>query len=425
MAAEQFYFTEPDSELTSSSSRDPLGFEIIWTQMGERVIPHFSTISVGATNFGVCLALVWMVDTYLKERDLSVFSDGEQWRHPRDGLLIVAETLHAYSTIALDPQAKNLFGGQKAARRLNNQGAPLISPFDSEALLVRQLGFGVYGRYRRALSSMDLLDDDGHLENPEIIEDILRRCPELSGLQQSVFAFFDDIRRADDHRLSLSQFTGSQQMAALRRKPTRRHFAPLLIESADLADNSDELIAHIYRELDLPYRGTNHARDIFGRLSESNVLTDQQRERVRDVCRVEEMLLRFEALFDHLWSGRIDTEGCQPLIADIHGRRTDLQTLALRQGLSDITRTRLRKLADIAESNDPDEFLRALVDDYHRDTIADYRNNSAWLSFDSERIVILNNGYSPPNQPLNGPSWSRNYYLRSLASFKDEIQEVT
>lgn len=97
-----YTFTKPDPELTQSSNRDPLGFEIIWTQLGGRVIPHFSTVSIGATNFGVSLALIWLVDTYLEEHGRFVFSDGQQWRKARNGLLISAESLHAYSALQLN-----------------------------------------------------------------------------------------------------------------------------------------------------------------------------------------------------------------------------------------------------------------------------------------------------------------------------------
>ena len=424
MAAPQYFFTETDSKLTSSSSRDPLGFEILWTQLGERLIPHFSTISVGATNFGVCLVLVWLVDSYLEQNRDRPFSDGEQWRHARDGLLIVAEALHAYSSLRVNGSREGILGGRKAARRLGNEGSPQISPFDSEALLVRQLAFGVYGRYRRALASMDLLDDRGHLEDSAPVEPIVRSCPELTGLRDAAHAFFDRVRDADDHRVPLDVFEGFEQMAALRRHEVRRAFAPHLVEAADLADDSEKLVAHVYRALELPYRGTSHARDVFYALADSDALSAVQRQQVLDVCRAEELLCRFEALFDSLWSGAIDYERARPIIAEIRHRRDDLTVLGRRPKTSPVARRRLDVLAQVADRESVDDFIRALVRRYHRDTIADYRNNAAWVTFEGDRVVILNNGYSPPSDPLDGPGWSRSYYLRSLASFKTEIEEV-
>lgn len=424
MVAAEYFLTEADAELTASSTRDPLGFEIIWTQLGGRVVPHFSTISTGATNFGVCLTLIWLVDSYLDETNAFVFTDGEQWREARDGLLIVAESLHAYSSIRVHDERTGILGSQKASRRLQNEGVPHIGPFDREALLVRQLAFGVYGRYRRALASMGMLDDSGHLEDPERVGSIIRDCPGLDGLEDAAYWYFDQVREAGGHCVSLDDFEGLEQMAALRQEQARRAFAPHLCGAAELTEDSQKLIAHVYRELDLPYRGAMHARDVFYRLADSGTLTGWQRERVLDICRCEELLLRFDALFDQLWNRRVDVEASQPLVDEIKNRRGDLTALAHRPALSSIAQERLRTLAEVAERQSPTAVVRALVRDYHRDTIADYRGNSEWVGFDGDRVVVINTGHSPSSEPLESPTWRRNYYLQSLASFKSQIEEV-
>ena len=300
----------------------------------------------------------------------------------------------------------------------------MVGPFDSEAILVRQLAFGVYGRYRRALGSMALLDDSGHLADPDRIEAILSSAEALDGLRDAVFSFFDQLRDNTDHRVALTNFHGLEQMASLRRPAVRRHFAPYLCEGADITDKSDRLIARLYEALKLPYEGTADARRIFNGISQSNDLTPHQRQAVEDICRAEELLIRFKALFDQLWTDGIDIEASRSVNDYINEHRQTLTALASRPVFSKIASQRLRQLADVAEEQQPSAFSRTLVRDYHRDTIAEYRGNSPWVTFDGEQVAIINNSHSPPADPFEELSWNRSYYLFSLAAFKSDIEEV-
>ena len=423
-AATDFQFTAADPDLTASASRDPLGLEIIWTQFGQRVIPHFSTISTGATNFGVSLTLTWLVDTYLQGQGEFVFTDGERWRAARDGLLVAAETLHILSSVTVLDDYSRLLGNYKGKGRLSNDPDPMVGPFESDALLTRQLSLGVNGRYRQPLTSMGLLNERGWVDSPDEISSIVAECSQLEGLRDSVFSFFDAMREADDHRAALSEFGGVEQMAAVRGPQARKSFAPVLLDNAGISPESDELIAHVYRNLELPYRGAEHARDIFYGLAESDDLDEDQLRRVQDVCRVEEILLRFQALFDQLWTGGIDRLASRRVIEQLQERSGALQALMHRPGLSNIARQRLRGLIRVLEASSAEDVVRRLVRDYHRDTIADYRGNAEWVTFEGDRVVILNNGHSPPEDPLEHLDWSRTYYVPALATFKTEIQEV-
>jgi uncharacterized membrane protein YccC len=271
---------------------------------------------------------------------------------------------------------------------------------------------------------MGLLDENGHLEERQKVGNLIENCPTTKNLRAKVFSFFDALRESDNLRLSLDEFRGLDEMAALRETEVRSRLAPYLRRAADVDEDSDQLIAHIYRKLEPPYRGAEQTRALFNRLSESDEITEKQRQCLTDICRIENLLVRFEVLFQQLWLNGIDRDRSEPLIEYICARREILTTVASRPPLSKIASKRLRTLANVAEQPDSEDFVRSLAQDYHRETIAESRGNSPWVTFDGDRVVLLNHTYSPSSSHFDDISWNRDYYLRSLAAFKRDLEEV-
>ncbi len=428
-----FFFTLPDPDLQQTGSRDPLGFEILWTHFGARVVPHFSTVSRGATNFGVCLTLIWLVDSYLEKRQLQVFRVDTNTRPARDGLLVAAETLSVLSAIRHfgHELEGGVLGSLNGRRRMQQfDGSPPVGPFGDQQLLARQLNLGVFGRYRGALYSMGLLDGRTHLAPAARLE-LAEAFDRLRPLQSLVHRFFDGLVEADEHTRSFGEFaaaeadgrTGSEWMAALREAPIRRLFAPVLVQAAQVAPESDTLIRCIYAKVSAQDSSPADADALLAGLLES--LDDPDaRERVRDVRRLEAILQRVDRLFDHLWSvDHIDEASVGPVVDELWEGADGLELLLHRSSTTGMVRERLEGLAKVLEQATPLGVVAALVEQYHRDIVAESRGATPWVAIEAGRVTVLNAGYGAPAK-LDRRGWRRAYYVPSIADFKREIEEV-
>ncbi len=428
-----FFFTEPDPDLQQTGSRDPLGFEILWTHFGARVVPHFSTVSRGAINFGACLTLIWLVDSYLEKRQLKGFRADTKTRPARDGLLVVAETLSVLSAIRHFGSALSggVLGSLNGRRRLQQfEGAPPVGPFADQQLLARQLNLGVFGRYRGALYSMGVLDGRTHLTHAAKLE-LAETLEYLEPLQSLVHSFFDKLVEADEHECSFDDFaqreadghSGSEWMAALRKRRVRKLFAPVLVDAARVAPNSDTLIRRIYSKVSPEHSSPADTDALFAEL-EKSLQNSDERERVKNVRRLEEILQRFDRLFDHLWSiDHLDEASVRTIVEDLLERADDLDLLLNRSSTSGMVRERLEGLAKVLEQATPLGVVAALVEQYHRDIVAESRGATPWVAIESGRVTVLNSGYAAPAK-LDRRGWRRAYYVPSVADFKREIEEV-
>ena len=53
----QYFFSLPDLDFKPTGSRDPLGLQVIWQNVGSQVIPFLSTVSSNIRDFKIlCLA---------------------------------------------------------------------------------------------------------------------------------------------------------------------------------------------------------------------------------------------------------------------------------------------------------------------------------------------------------------------------------
>jgi hypothetical protein len=159
-----------------------------------------------------------------------------------------------------------------------------------------------------------------------------------------------------------------------------------------------------------------------------------------NVIRLETWLAPLEAIFERLWHASSDPfadriiEICSRAIL---GSAGDIQVLFERlirdeaiSNSSDAQR-RLQRLADLVDeaddaSNDSVETLVRNLVEYHCDIIKE-RGANPWMSFEEGRAEALNQAYDPPAhdevaESEVAPRWgSRNYYLRELRQFQNDI----
>jgi hypothetical protein len=428
-----FGLTATDDKLLSSSSRDPLGLEVIWTAFGARVVPRLSTVSRGVCSFAAHLAHTWIVEEYLSARPgLELEVNG-----PLKPLMVrCLECVHALSVASRGGGAlerRNLPGIATATRRLAGDAEVSVGLDPRHDLLVGQAGMGIGGRYRRPLMDGEagaLLRDDDTLNREGAYGDELVGLleAEFTPLHDAAHALLDALCKAGsaEHALAFTKVPDAmiEASAGLRRagRPENADLAMLIARAFGLEPGSTSLQRRL---LDAAEANQTHGSPtLFAALS-SQDLGEAERARVEDVRMLEEVLWRLDLTFDQLWRRTVMPAHVDETFTQLLGRADDLHGLAtLSEGTA---KARLSELYDLlVSSTDALTFARALANTYHARVARNRSGGTPWVVV-SERpggleVQIIAGNHDPA---LERTGWRRAYYVPTLREFGVDLRRLT
>lgn len=162
-----FFFTEQDPNYRIKGSRDPLGFQPIWQSLGRTVVKYLSTVSNNLKDFQV-LSYAWF---FYGDRDpkefLSFFLKFEQACGFARGLYLKDDRFNG-----IDFVRKNL----------NNESFS-FSTKNEHTLLSNQKSYGIYGKYNRPFTEMQLKE---HPDFRDVMETSLREKIDYNQLENNI-----------------------------------------------------------------------------------------------------------------------------------------------------------------------------------------------------------------------------------------------
>lgn len=148
-----------DDRAKPKGSRDPLGFELIWTHYGRQVIGNLTTITGSLTNFAVAiLGFKWANDlhAHLPEAD----------RQPRirDSFLRYEQLAAYLRYLSGDTQ---IMGITRVQQRMRDKTSRVTFGLGADSqILSDQASYGLWGLYSSAMRDAGLVQGDNRLLTP-------------------------------------------------------------------------------------------------------------------------------------------------------------------------------------------------------------------------------------------------------------------
>lgn len=130
-------FTLLDRRAEITGSRDPLGVQAVWTDLGRRIVGNLTTVSVSVVDFMTLLLGHWVVEQLRADED-----------EPRKDLyrFLRWEQLAAYTRVGINDEA-GVRGIERVRQRLD-AGVPLaLSEAGEHQILGNQPTYGLWGIY--------------------------------------------------------------------------------------------------------------------------------------------------------------------------------------------------------------------------------------------------------------------------------------
>jgi hypothetical protein len=148
-----------DDRAKPKGSRDPLGFELIWTHYGRQVIGNLTTITGSLTNFAVAiLGFKWANDLHAH------LPEADRQSRIRDSFLRYEQLAAYLRYLSGDTQ---IMGITRVQHRMRDKTSRVSLGLGSDSqILSDQASYGLWGLYSSAMRDAGLVQGDNRLLTP-------------------------------------------------------------------------------------------------------------------------------------------------------------------------------------------------------------------------------------------------------------------
>jgi hypothetical protein len=424
------FLTLLDPRAKIKGSRDPLGFQPIWTRLGRQVIQNLTTVTTSVRGFTTLLLGLYFAGQAVEQRkaDEANFPD----------LFLKFEQLAAYSRVAGKNGAaagqdgeSEILGIRRVKRNLQeNRAGVRISAHQDHQILSNQRTYGLWGLYTVAARNSQLIEP-GRPRLTPLARDFVEAeyLPRLRPVEQSIFSFLDRDQVFEPHHKHASLGANLAKLLGPHLTPVEITFyTKYLLFSGD--ENS------LQRRLWERIQSVNLA-DPFSMPELKEVIKGCQ------VVRDEALMLRLEhirqvecviapagQLFGFLLSR--DSQSLDQIIREVKGEwgaglsHLDptgfARALAAITDLNPETRTRLATMAQTLHSGQYDEVLKLLL--AQNEVVMQERGSNAWVTVKNQ---LLNVRLREEEEDLSAGSalpdlWVNTYFINSLKLIGDQLQ---
>jgi hypothetical protein len=388
-----------DDRAKPKGSRDPLGFELVWTHYGRQVISNLTTVTSSLSNFAVALlGFHWAneINAHLPAAEKS--------RRVRETFLRY-EQMAGYLRYLADD--KELMGITRVSARMEDVN-PLVSfgMRADEQILSDQASYGLWGLYSTASAESGIIKGD-------------IRLPTELGRELA-----EEIERALDKPTIVSFFTGEQNVSreqlaqhakaflkAISKKSIRRRLLDALMKGGDHHAVQSDLWAITEGLADKQIKVDSLADFIVlvKRQASNPVLVS----RLEDIEAVERILVAANNLFNYC--RRQEGESLDSVLNEI-GDRYHYGHLPERIDLSGVPRGALLQSINLALHNNDTAAAIGHILELNK-LVMEQRSGAPWVEVEPSKIFrvrVPSETYSLRNQQELESNWDYEYFISSF-----------
>jgi hypothetical protein len=410
MQAPAYFFTDLDESLRPKGSRDPIGLEPIWSQVGRRLVGNLTTVTRSLDNFIVTLVgFAVAANTDSPSNPVEPGSAEFYLRFER------FEQMAAWARYVDDP--KEVIGTRMLAERdqTRDGGAIDVGAGPAAKILADQRRSGLWGLYSSALTGTGLVDSKRKLspEGRALVEPFLA-CYRSRSLQ--TFR-----KHMDDRDRTIRVKPEAINLRELLHCPGRNVLAERL-----LRDGGGDMQKAIFEFAQTSaFAQIRSPQDLFAALAAYGDSPTLQTY-AKHVIELERALVVVACAFNFLLGPQ--QRQLNDVVESFAGKgwgNTDVwQALSLpvddfRAQFSGVWRQRIGKLYEAIgqlKAGDLPAFIRALLA-FHADVMKE-RGGPAWVSLDAQDsmrgIMGQTGALESPEKLLAG--WNNDYFVGAFIS---------
>lgn len=399
-----------DDRAKPKGSRDPLGFELVWTHYGRQVIGNLTTVTSSLSNFAVAL----LGFSWANEINANVPKD-EQQRRVRETFLRYEQIAGYLRYLAGD---KEMMGITRITQRMEH-AKPFVSfgLAADEQILSDQASYGLWGLYATASAESGLISGDKRLptaQGQELAKQIERMVD-----KQVMSALLTSNREVS--RQDLEAFA-KPFLKAISNKKIRTQLLHALMNGGDNYGVQADLWQITQGLADQKIKVESVAgfvQLVKGESSNSALL-----QRLENIEAVERILVAANNLFNYC--RQKEGESLASVLDGI-GDRYQYSHLPKGLDLTGVPRGGLIQSINIAlQANNTAEAIEHILD-LNR-VVMEQRNGAPWVEVESSRkfrVRVPTETYTLRSQEEIESKWDYEYFISSflrIASLAKGVQ---
>lgn len=384
-----YFLTDQDPNFRIKGSRDPLGFQPIWQNLGRTVVRYLSTVSVNIRDFQV-LSYAWFF-----------FGD----RNQKDFLPFFYRFEQAYGFARgkyLDGDAFN--GIDFVKKNLGNQSFT-FSNKSQHSLLSNQKSYGIFGKYNRPFTEMKLKQRD---EFMSVMEESLQSKVSFDELQKKINRLLDE----DEVTMTAEEikiFADSIDILSDQEKQFYTKY--LLMTEGEHVQN--ELFDLLNDHFELTSTDQFNLFSFIHLLRSFN-LSEELKKNLIEIQHSELVLTPFAYLFKTLQNAPI-------------WEKDKLEEQSIFESFPKSVQYPFKSeiISELNQSLSKEPFLIALQSVKRNNDVSLNRGNAAWIKNENGKLITCySDGRRHFDEVKNGEDYEHSYFLPAYISLFKQIRKA-
>lgn len=435
-----YFLTELDPNVDVKGSRDPLGFQPIWTALGRQVVPYLTTVTTSLRGFSVLLVGLDLAERVLEAES---GSDHDTRERKRVGCFLRFEQLAAYARHAKH-NASDIRGIRRVKRRLQEGGTVTIGESDRHQILGEQRTYGLWGLYMSAARGSGLVEGADARLTPrarELVDHLFLRALGKSVLSDVMKRVRDEGRTFEPRGRDRVMATAlGNTLGPERSEDERRLMLEALVSlypDRDTTGGSQTLLWQAMLDRSRSKRFDWSARCTYADVValRDHVIANHALARSLDaVIAIEPLLATTEVLFNHLVGRRqVKRSDAVRSLQDTWGKGAfrHLRTDAVSTSAGDIakatdaaTPSRLNHMLEGLRSDRLDDVIEALL--AQNDAVMRARGGAGWIDHAGAvlRAQLFQRPVDLPARKNLPTAWRNSYFLDALRWIGADISSL-
>lgn len=390
-----------DDRLKTKGSRDPLGFEVIWSSYGRELIPSLTTVTSSLNN---CIEAI-LCSKY-------AFLSGTKDTKEIENRFMKMEQLIGYIRVSheKDVHFQGIMGISRVKQTLDSDVAS-IRLGRANQILSKQLVYGLWGYYTSALKASKLMKDSRELT--EHAQQIISTV-EHTDIWKKIVSIGDKGEFTNDAEFKkLSTLLKESAFDVLEIK---EKLAQALLQTALKKPLLFNLTGDYLKEIKPENREKKETKAFLNWLVINKKRDVEIAEISSNILQVEQTLNMANWLFDYLRTNNQVT--IEEIVTDIKFVKTEEELPTLDK---DFSKDRfLSRFIELFNKRDFEGLIQHLLD-YHKNQIMGPRGGAPWIDIRNGCINVLSRGGSsnktlPESWTSIMEKWTYPYFIPSYLS---------
>jgi hypothetical protein len=416
----EFYFTTIDEKLIKGvTTRDPLGFQLIWSSQGRHIVPNLTETTNRIQGFQLLLTALKLCELYEEYRlrrydeyrdDLKNQNIGQIFSTENVFLLLEQAFAHAYYKVHQDW----MLPGKRQVSAYQND-TPFISL--GRQILQSQLVNGIWGLYRGAALRSGLIDVSGYKINNIMDGDLKSIGYIKDGTKRYLFGLITESLIEGEKPLPPNRNHSLHETLAgiIHRLPDKS----VLYEYLMMKNTSTFLEDLAFFANDELGQNTRNKRSFFKKCVRK---FPEYSKHFENIIKCEDFIAPLENLFYWIlcFPGKSPREISKALPVKLELMESAKRRFQEINTFTGSAKERWDMYLRTLDTEHPERFVQSLIDIHTN--ISNSRGSSLWITLsDTQRIILEQDPWSIDDILENrklavepGRDWQNNYYIDSL-----------